>query len=283
MRRLATLSSEETAASVRCYLRAMPQQVCIFCERARPLVAITKEHVISRWIDLVLTPEVLGPGRSFERTATGPDGITTSRSWPTEVIAVIEAPLVCGGSADGCNGGWMSGLDGQVKQLLEPMILGNPRTLSPDEQLTIATWAAMKSMVLEYVWGAEQVIILPHEARSFIFHQQRPPANMQIRIAAVESQGRPVLIYRDVYRRQPEYPGSPPLPGFASCSTFVFGCFVVQVFATSNITATAPPALHGPAYFVINPPTGSVVSWPPPGALDDPGLDQFAHPLQPVP
>jgi hypothetical protein len=48
----------------------------------------------------------------------------------------------------------MSGLDGQVKHLLQPMMLGQPRTLSPQEQSTIATWAAMKSMVLEYVWGS---------------------------------------------------------------------------------------------------------------------------------
>jgi hypothetical protein len=260
----------------------MPQQVCIFCERARPLVTITKEHVISRWVDLVLTPEVLGPDRSFERTATGPDGVTTSKMWPTEVIAAIEAPLVCGASADGCNGGWMSGLDGQVRHLLEPMMLGNPRTLSPEEQLTIATWAAMKSMVLEYVWGAEQVITLPQEARTSLFRQQRPPANMQIRIAAVESQGRPALIYRDVYQLQAEAPGSTSLPGFASCSTFVFGCFVVQIYGTSNITRAPSPAPHGRAYFVIYPPTGSAVSWPPPEALDDAELDQFAHPLQPV-
>ena len=96
----------------------------------------------------------------------------------------------------------MSGLDGQVKHLLEPMMLGKPRTLTPEEQLTIATWAAIKSMVLEYVWGSEQVC-LPQAARTFVFRQQRPPESMQIRIAAVESQGRPALIFRRVYQLQP--------------------------------------------------------------------------------
>ena len=38
----------------------MPQQACIFCERARPLVTITKEHLFSRWVDRILTPELLG-------------------------------------------------------------------------------------------------------------------------------------------------------------------------------------------------------------------------------
>lgn len=39
----------------------MPRQACIFCERAKPLVTITKEHLFSRWVDDILTPEMLGP------------------------------------------------------------------------------------------------------------------------------------------------------------------------------------------------------------------------------
>jgi hypothetical protein len=260
----------------------MPQQACIFCERAKPLVTITKEHLFSRWVDQVLTPELLGPDRSFERIMTGPDGVTISKTWPTEVIAAVEAPVVCGSSADGCNGGWMCDLDGQVRHLLEPTMLGKPRTLSPEEQLTIATWAAMKSMVLEYVWGPEQVIVLPQEARTCVYRQQLPPANMQIRIAAVESQGRPALIYRRVYRLHPQASASKTLPALASCSTFVLGCLVVQVYGTSSITSAAPPAPHRLSHHVIYPPTGSTVNWPPPQALDDAGLDQFAHPLQPI-
>jgi hypothetical protein len=116
----------------------------------------------------------------------------------------------------------------------------------------------------------------------FVYRQQRPPANMQIRIAAAESQDRPALIFRRVYRLQPQAPASKTLPGLASCSTFVLGCFVVQVYGTPSITSAAPAAPHGPSYFVIYPSTGSAISRPPPEALDDAGLDRFAHPLQPV-
>jgi len=260
----------------------MPQQACIFCERAKPLVTITKEHLFSRWVDRILTPELLGPDRSFERTTAGPDGLAMSKTWPTEVIAAIEATVVCGSSADGCNGGWMGDLDGQVRHLIEPMMLGKPRTLSPEEQVTIATWAVMKSMVLEFVWGTEQAIVFPQEARMFVYRQQRPPANMQIRIAAVESHGRPALIFRRVYRLRPQAPASKTLPGLASCSTFVLGCLVVQVYGTPSIPSAAPATPHRPSYFVIYPSTGSAISWPPPEALDDAGLDRFAHPLQPV-
>lgn len=260
----------------------MPQRACIFCERPKPVVTITKEHLFSRWVDDVLTPDLLGTERSYERTTAGPDGPASVKTWPTEVIAAIEAPVVCGNSPDGCNGGWMSELDGQVKHLLRPMMLGQPRTLAPAEQLTIATWAAMKSMVLEYVWGPDQAVVMPQAARTFVFRNQRPPEDMVIRIAAVESQGRPALIMRRVYQLRERIPGSPPPPEFASCSTLVFGCFVVQTFGASTLLPAAVRGRHGPGYFVINPPTHDDVSWPPPKLLDDAGLDMFAHPLQPV-
>lgn len=262
----------------------MPRDACIFCQRTKPLVTITKEHLFSRWVDTVLTAEVLGPDRSFERIVAGPGGVVSSKTWPTEVIAAIEAPLVCGGSPDGCNGGWMGDLDGKVKSVIEPMMLGTRRILSPGEQQVIATWAAMKSMVLEYVWSTEQAIVFPQAARTFVFSQHQPPATMQIRIAAVESHGRPAAIFRRVYQRQAAGSSAQALPGFASCSTFALGCFVVQVYGTSADPATTPPAPspHGSTYFVINPPTGHDISWPPPGLLDDEDLDQFAHPLQPV-
>ncbi len=176
----------------------------------------------------------------------------------------------------------VSGLDGEVRHLLEPMMLGQSRTLTPREQLVIAAWAAMKSMVLEYFWGPSQVIVLPQAARTFVFRQQRAPQDMQIRVAAVESRGRPALFIRRVYQFQPKASSTAVLPGFASCSTLALGCFVVQTYGAS-MTGPAPSRQpHGRNYLVINPPSGIGISWPPPEALDDPGLDRFAHPLQPI-
>ncbi len=140
----------------------------------------------------------------------------------------------------------------------------------------------MKSMVLEYFWGPGQAVVLPQAARTFVFRQQCPPGNMQIRIAAVESQGCPAVIHRHVYRLQPKAACGGVLPELASCSTISLGCFVVQAYGTSIVSPAAPPHPHGGDYLVINPPTGHDVNWPPPQLLDDAGLDRFAHPLQPV-
>ena len=105
---------------------------------------------------------------------------------------------------------------------------------------------------------------------------------MQIRIAAVESHGRPALVQRRLYQLRPRAEGSVALPEFASSSTISLGCFVIQKFGTSIHSPAAPPHPHGGDYLVINPSTGRDVSWPPPQPLDDSGLDRFAHPLQPT-
>jgi hypothetical protein len=245
-------------------------------------VKITKEHLFSRWVDDVLTPELLGPDRSYERTTVAKDGVVRTRTWPAEVVAAIETAVVCGGRPDGCNNGWMSGLDGLVRQLLEPMMLGNPRTLTAEAQATIAAWAAMKSMVLEYIWGPEQVIVLPQAARTFVFREKQAPDDMQIRIAAVESKGRPALAFRHVYQLQQKVAGIRALPAFASCSTLVLGCFVVQTYGTSVTGPAASPRQHGGNFLVLHPPGGGDVNWPPAQVLDDPSLDRFAHPMQPL-
>lgn len=263
----------------------MPQLACIFCQRTRPLVKITKEHLFSRWVDDILTPELLGPDRSFERTVGDADGVRQARSWPVEIIAVIEAPVVCGSCDDGCNEGWMSGLDGQVKQIIQPMMLGESAVITPQEQLVIATWAAMKAMVLEYVWGPDQPVVSLQEDRDYLFRERRPPENMQIRLAAVESHGRPVLAKRYVYQGRPQFSMSSTAPQLALCTTFVLGCFVVQTFSEPGLpigkSRSAPSAVASD-YIPIYPENGESVSWPPTRALDDKALDRFTHPLQPV-
>ncbi len=259
----------------------MPQQACVFCQRDRTRVKITKEHVISQWVDEILTADLLGPDRSFERIVVGVDGIAQTKVWPSEVVAAIEAPVVCGSQKagdDGCNDGWMSELDGQAKNILRPMMLGHTTTLSPGDQRIIAAWAAMKSMILEYAWGQGQVIVLPQAARTFVFREQRAPREMHVRIAAVESNGRPMLFPRRVYQLQPELARAGALPQFISCSTLVLGCFVVQTLGSSAVGSAAPARPPGRDYLAINPPSGTDLTWPPAEVFDDAGLDRFADP-----
>jgi hypothetical protein len=140
-------------------------------------------------------------------------------------------------------------------------------------------------MVFEYTWGEQQPVVSAQQDRDHVFHERRPPESMQIRIAAVESHGRPALATRRVYRLDPRFGPSAGEPLFAFCVTFVLGCFVVQTFGGPGLIPGVAP--RGPvpdnADFVrICPSDARNVSWPPPQVLDDEALDRFTHPLQPV-
>jgi hypothetical protein len=99
-------------------LLAMPLHACIFLRTRKAARDDHQGTPVLPLVDGVLTPDLLGPDRSFERTTVGADGMTKTKTktktqtWPAEVIAAVEAAVVCGCRQDGCNGGWMSGLDG---------------------------------------------------------------------------------------------------------------------------------------------------------------------------
>ncbi|MFF7477085.1 hypothetical protein [Streptomyces sp. NPDC008092] len=156
---------------------------CVFCLASGESVKITKEHLFSDWINDVLTPQVVGPNTSYERTSS-----TSSQpvTWPTPVVANVKARVAC----EPCNSGWMCDLEGVVKPILTGPVLGHATQFTPQEQLDIATWACMKAMVFEFAWSEPPAFTQPE--RGIVWSQKRPPASAQIRIAAIESQGYPL-------------------------------------------------------------------------------------------
>jgi hypothetical protein len=243
-------------------------------------VKISNEHVIPQWIDQVLTSSMLGPDMSFERTIVRAGVARQTNTWSVERVAVIERRLVC----KECNSGWMGELEGKAKALLKPMILGCGATLSADQQLTIATWAAMKTMVHEFVWGAKQPPISPQTDRNIVMRERRPPANMQIRLAAVGLKGRPVAVFQRVHQRKLPSGQAPTTQDFVFCVTIVLGCLVVQIFggpatAANKFDQTTRTSSN---FLPIYPPNVDAINWPPAVVLDDASLEVFAHPLQPL-
>ena len=223
---------------------------------------------------------MLGQDISFERTIVKADTTIQTSTSPVERLAVIEQRLVC----EECNSGWMSELEGKTKSLVAPMILGYNATLTADQQLTIATWAAMKTMVHEFVWGADQSPISPQNDRDIVMHERRPPATMQIRLAAVESKGRPIAVFRRLHQRKHPQVQAPTAQDSVFCVTIVLGCLVIQIFGgpaatTNKFDQTAKIA---PNFLSIWPPNVTAINWPPVIVLDDAGLEAFAHPLQPL-
>jgi hypothetical protein len=243
--------------------------VCVFCETTGATVKISKEHTFSNWINRVLSPAVVGPGLSIERSILHGPQAGTSNIWPVTKVASHEVRAVC----KPCNEGWMSHLEVQVRPLIEPMILGYGASLAPDQQITVATWASLKAAVFEYAWGAEPV--LTQAERAIIMTQNRPPASVQVRLAAVESRGYPLTARARGYVRA----GTADI---AYCLTLSIGCLVIQVFGGpgAGYHGFQVPGGSGPTYVGIYPPAMRAVRWPPARALDDATLQSFADPLR---
>jgi len=253
---------------------------CVFCQRSEPEVQMTDEDVISKWFDKALTPEILGPGRSAKRTYINKfDGSTRNKRWPSpQKLSVVKIKAVC----QACNNGWMSRLDARAKSILSPAISGRGITIDPEQQIALATWITMKSMVLESgpAWGVEAVPSFSIVDREVLMSQLAPPARTQARIAAIQTEGYPVRLYHRTYvRGGPK--SAPQSDELAICVTMTVGCLVVQTFVDPQEINGG--LLRGPVaarnYIQIFPPVRESISWPPAVALTDESIEEFANPL----
>jgi hypothetical protein len=83
-------------------------------------------------IDLDLTPS----GHQFGRLNRVP------RQWSARPFTTT-VKMVC----SACNSGWLSELEGAVKPVLQPLILGEARRLPDDDQALIAAWTCKTALV----------------------------------------------------------------------------------------------------------------------------------------
>ncbi len=106
---------------------------CAFCgSTKRPR---GKEHVFADWLSTIgldESPVEYHVGR-LNRVA---------RRWTSSPFTATVG-AVC----DDCNHGWMSQLEGDAKPVLTPLILGEARELSADDQRLIAVWAFKTALV----------------------------------------------------------------------------------------------------------------------------------------
>jgi hypothetical protein len=229
---------------------------CVFCGSTGGTVKITGEHLYSDWINSVLPASVVGPGITVERT----NNISGEfRTWPVRELAVEKVRCVC----EPCNTGWMSNLDDQVHPVLKPMILGNSAVLSPQDQVTVATWAAMKAAVFEFAWDHPPVY--SQADRDIVRTQLRPPATVRVALAAVESKGYPL---RAISR------GLSGGGRLAQCLTLQIGCLVIQILGGPLAGEHRFHEIGGirPRYVTIYPPTLPSQRWPPAEVHDDASL-----------
>jgi hypothetical protein len=233
-------------------------RVCIFCARAGSL---TKEDAIPQWIIRRLN---LDPSETWSADyETG--GIFEERTHQySSGSTLVTVRRVC----TSCNSGWMSDLEGIAIPLVGPMLEGEAVSLTPAQQLDVATWAAKTFMVLEF-HGVGSVVATADE-RALLMSRTRPPANVAIRIARrgwvseddVRVQFRNLLASDD--RDEDAAPN-------LFSTTLVLGELIVQGWGGAahpphKMTEMGSVSVEA---IVLWPPVPSTVRWPPAVAVTD--------------
>jgi hypothetical protein len=165
---------------------------CIFCGGE----GLTKEHLWAEWIQHYIP-------KDSARSAHRVDIETASRQTPLKhpefdqdrfeansirgKLDNVGDPLtrklhvVCGA----CNSGWMSLLQRRTKPILSRMLQGKWMPLNEYEQLTLAAWAVMYTMVVEFAYPETHAVSF--QQRSIFRQTQRPPPNWYVWIAPMQS------------------------------------------------------------------------------------------------
>lgn len=108
-----------------------PPGRCAFCRATD----VTDEHVWPHWIS---------------RKLGGHDGFTMPSSHgPRRMRSLDITASVC----VTCNNRWLSVLEKDIQPVLGPLIEGKERTLAPDEQRLLATWAVKTALMLDLASG----------------------------------------------------------------------------------------------------------------------------------
>lgn len=146
-----------------------PPGRCIFCGGG----GLTKEHIWSEWTwPYFNAPKAENHSQGFYEVPLS----DLSKPIRDEVIRRqgdvqnFRLRVVC----KKCNNEWMSGVDSQAKGILAPMMAGNQTTLDAGKQRILATWFALKCMVLEFRDGIE-FVSTPQSDRDFLLESQCPP------------------------------------------------------------------------------------------------------------
>jgi hypothetical protein len=230
-----------------------------------PNEADSEEHLFPDWLNGVLPAGKRVRYVPFD-AALGQQPVAGR---PSKKPATRKNKVVC----IPCNTGWMAVIEQEAKRLMEPMILGDPATLTPADQLHIATWATMRAYVWEERSGDR---VSTDEDRSILYEQRRPSGNTRVRLAAF--QGAPgelvVAIYNLPVFDDPAPPDNRPV---AYAATIVLGALIIQVVGrpTSEYRAFETVGVTNDATVQILPPVIPRGEWPPRALLSSAVLEQF--------
>jgi hypothetical protein len=145
---------------------------CIFCGDTAEL---TREHIRADWLKNYLPKTKVNyqAGRLIVNRPGIPDSAKSTKIGGDPLSRRVKC--VC----EGCNTGWMKGIQDLAKPIVVPMIGGHKVSLNRAEQRTLAAWIAMAVMCSEF--GRNQLQAISPKDRDTLYRHKVPPkANWQI-------------------------------------------------------------------------------------------------------
>ena len=243
----------------------MKSRVCVFCDEEIGRDA-PPEHVLPQWLRR-LRPK---RGRFIEARAVTITG-EPPNSIPKQPTARSKTPtittnLVC----RDCNGRWMSDLETRASPLLRPMIVGQPRPLSVEEQAFVAVWGIKTGMTWQV--SPTSVRATPLADYRYLRIHKTPPPHTRVRLGRYLGAAFQAFADHNLAHLGSSAPGRVNLEDDPEGHWAILriGQLVFEIFGSSRggLPRVHDPALSGHSMIDIWPSVKGRY-WPPPQSFDD--------------
>ena len=156
------------------------QRTCRFCGQP----GSSEDHIIPKWIGRLLS-EGAPPGTHyvFHHRSANPEAGVPEHGKTAKLPAYVTRAF-----CEPCNNGWMSDLETRVRPALEPLVLGESRTLSRDEQGLLAFWATKTLLGFQALEDESTEWARPDEYSELYKYKAALP-NSQVWLGAGEHEG----------------------------------------------------------------------------------------------
>ena len=231
--------------------------LCWFCQE-RP--GETREDAWPLWTETIWPT---GPDIKWQQRLTrgGLEDAEVVREWTSN-----RPKTLVGGFCVPCNTQWMSRIENRAKDLLIPMIRGEPIDLAPPEQKTLARWAYLKTLVFSVTHPG---VSIPSDEWHRFYKRRKPPHLARIAIAAADTPSPSGGLFRMDPMTLDYLDG-----GTAETyrGTFFVGHVFMQVFGPKplghRVVSDRPIRKINDVFWNIWPTGKHVISWMPPDRLN---------------
>jgi hypothetical protein len=259
-----------------------PQGRCIFCNG----VGLSKEHIWSDWLKDIIP---LNDEHGEYWAALHRDRESSEIEWTVPpasrarqgCVLRRKVRIVC---ERNCNNGWMSRVVERAKPHAEQMIRGQSCQLDRQEQIDLAAWIGITTVVQEFAnrRGARRI---PPEDRHELMTSEAPPLSWSIWLAQYDGDAwAPMhhyhipIAYSMGSLRGEQKPEDPPRHGL-QLTTFTLSALLVHVFTSTDKEMTKKyrsyigQSAKLPQLWPI---TATPLTWPPPSPFRDEEVDRLA-------